>query len=191
MPSPDERLSEVDRLRLTEIAWSSIRGGLGGDGPLVVTASEFGSPLREIRCSFVSLHLGGELRGCIGGLEPRRPLVEDVARSAYRAAFEDPRFPALEPREFPHVELRISVLSPLEAMAFCSREDLIAQLRPKRDGLVLQQGPRRATFLPAVWESLPLAEDFLRELEAKGRFPPNAWSQPLECYRYTTEEWRG
>ena len=111
--------------------------------------------LREPGASFVTLRRRGVLRGCTGRLEPVSPLVVDVARSAQRAASADPRVPPVQEHELSSLELKISVLSSLEPLPAESEAELLAALRPGVDGLVLREGMVGATFLPAVWESLP------------------------------------
>jgi len=120
-------------------------------------------------------------------LEARRPLAEDVVQNAFAAAFGDPRFPPVTEPEVDKLDIHISVLSPLEEMHFASEADLLRQIRPGIDGLVLEDGPYRGTFLPAVWESLPDKRDFLRHLKIKAGLPPDYWSNTLRVWRYTTE----
>ncbi len=188
MPSAERTLDLTERGVLTGVAQSSIEGGLNGE-ELRVDPSAHPPALREQGASFVTLCKQGELRGCVGALEAERALVEDVARSAHGAAFGDPRFPPLRAEEFQELEIHISVLSPLETVPVRTRDELIASLRPKVDGLLLRQGTLRGTFLPSVWESLPDPNDFLRELERKAGLGPDPWSRPIECLRYTTQEW--
>jgi len=127
------------------------------------------------------------LRGCIGTLEPQWALVLDVAKNARAAAFEDPRFPALTWPEFDRLEAHVSVLSMPEPMQFESEEDLLAQLRPGVDGLILEESFYRGTFLPAVWESLAEPQEFLRHLKQKAGLHPDYWSDTIKVQRYTTE----
>jgi AmmeMemoRadiSam system protein A len=143
--------------------------------------------LMEERATFVTLELGGRLRGCIGMLEACRPLVEDVVQNARAAAFQDPRFPPLSRDEFDRLEIHISVLSPPEAITFSSETDLLAQIRPGIDGLILQEGHQRGTFLPSVWESLTEKEEFLCQLKQKAGLPGSYWSETLQIFRYTTD----
>lgn len=191
MPSPDGTLEPAVRRLLVEVARRSIAHGLEWGEPLEPEPGSHPSELEEPRACFVTLRHGGELRGCIGALEPVLTLVQAVARHAYGAAFADPRFPPLGHRELAGLEVHISVLGPLEPLAVGSRGELIAALRPKRDGLVLRQGERRATFLPAVWEALPDPPDFVSELERKAGLPADAWARGVECLRYRAEEWSG
>jgi AmmeMemoRadiSam system protein A len=143
--------------------------------------------LMEERATFVTLELGGHLRGCIGMLEACRPLAEDVAQNAQAAAFQDPRFPPLSRDEFDQLEIHISVLSPPEDVTFSSEADLLAQIRPGIDGLILQEDHHRGTFLPSVWEELPEKEEFLVHLKQKAGLPGTYWSESLQIFRYTTE----
>ena len=143
--------------------------------------------LLEERATFVTLEIEGQLRGCIGMLEACRPLAEDIAENAFAAAFHDPRFPPVSPAELDALEISISVLSPPEEMVFSSEEDLLEQIRPGVDGLILQEGLRKGTFLPSVWEQLPEKEAFFEHLKQKAGLSPSYWSDTLRVFRYTTE----
>lgn len=128
----------------------------------------------------------GELRGCIGSLEAYQSLVLDVNQNAFAAAFRDPRFPAVSSSEFEHLEIHISVLSPPEPMRVASEEDLLQQLRPGIDGLIIASRGRRATFLPSVWSQLAEPQQFLLHLKHKAGLPSDYWSEDMEAWRYTT-----
>lgn len=146
--------------------------------------------LREPGASFVTLELNDDLRGCIGTLEAHRPLIQDVASNAYSAAFRDPRFTPLSETEFLHVSLHISILHPAEPMYFESEAQLLQQIRPGIDGLILEAGPRRGTFLPSVWEALPEPRAFLQQLKRKAGLTADYWSDQVRVWRYTTESIR-
>ncbi len=180
-------LEEHDCLLLLEVAERSIRHGLERDRSLPIVIEEYPETLHPLRATFVTLNFHGSLRGCIGCLEPCRPLVTDVAGNAFSAAFNDPRFPPLTPSELPGLEIHISVLSPSEPLLFASEQELLAQLKPGVDGLILEARGRRGTFLPTVWEQLPDPRDFLRHLRIKAGLPPHYWSPELRVSRYTTE----
>jgi len=143
--------------------------------------------LRERRASFVTLTVGGALRGCCGTLEPRRALATDVWHNARASAFGDPRFPPLDPREWRRVELEVSVLSPLERVAVRSEAELLALLVPGEDGLVIAWRGSRATFLPKVWEQLQDPVEFLGHLKRKAGWAPEFWAEDVEVWRYFTE----
>jgi len=176
-----------ERAALLQVALASIEAGLETGSPLQVNPDAYPPALSARRASFVTLKRNGDLRGCIGSLAPVSSLVEDVARNAFAAAFRDPRFPPLAAAELEELELGISVLGPTEPVEFGSEVDLRGMLRPGIDGLVLQDGRHRGTFLPAVWESLPKPADFLDHLKQKAGLPRDYWSDTLEIKRYTTE----
>lgn len=172
---------------LLDIARQSIACGLETGQPLVVDPDAHPPELREPRATFVTLHRAGALRGCLGGLVASRPLVADVAHSAFGAAFRDHRFPPIEADEFDELEIHVSILSPLEPLSAADEEALLDAIRPGVDGLVVRDGNRQGTFLPAVWESLPEPSAFWLELKRKAGIPPDAWSSRWEIFRYTVE----
>lgn len=140
--------------------------------------------------AFVTLHVPGPdgrpaLRGCIGTIEPYRSLREDVQGNARAAAFRDPRFAPLSAAELPGLQIEVSVLSPPESIPYVDRADLAAKLRPGIDGLVLEYGGCRGTYLPQVWEQIPDASDFLSSLVMKTRLPQGFWSDEILVWRYT------
>lgn len=184
---PGHELAPAQRAVLIDVARRSIEHGLQTGRPLAVTPSEYHRDLKAVRASFVTLQKHGELRGCIGHLEAVQPVVVDVAENAFAAAFRDPRFSPLTAEEWPEVDLHLSLLTRPEPIQFSDEADLIRQLRPGEDGLILQDGPNRGTFLPSVWESLPDPVDFLTHLKHKAGLAANHWSRHIEIYRYTTE----
>jgi AmmeMemoRadiSam system protein A len=141
--------------------------------------------LREPRAVFVTLTLDQVLRGCLGTFESGCALAINVAHYAYAAAFNDPRFSPIIAEELPLLQIHLSILSPLEDMAFASEEDLLRQIRPGQDGLLLEEGGHRGTFLPSVWEDLPEPGEFLRRLKMKAGLPPHYWSPHIRLRRYT------
>ncbi len=185
--SVEDRLSLEQRTTLLEVARASVVSGLEHGRRSNPDPKDFPSRLREPRACFVTLHLGGELRGCVGSLRAHSPLVEGVAQAAYSAAFRDPRFPPLTQAELNELHFHISVLSVPQPMEFDDEADLLSQLRPGVDGLVLTDGGRVGTFLPTVWESLPEPAVFFAHLRTKAGLPPGHWSDTLEVERYTTE----
>jgi AmmeMemoRadiSam system protein B/AmmeMemoRadiSam system protein A len=177
-----------ERRLLLQVARGSLEEGLRNEGHgLVVSVPNYPPKLRENRASFVTLHRQEKLRGCIGSLDAFRALVVDVADRAFAAGFRDPRFPPLRHQELAEIAIEISVLSPLESLRFDSEQDLIAQLRPAVDGLLLRVGATRGTLLPSVWESVPDPQTFLHHLKRKAGLPEDFWSSEIEVSRYTTE----
>ena len=186
LSNPSPQLAPSLRQQLLQLAGASIKKGLCGE-TLAVRAADYPAPLREARATFVTLHVDAQLRGCIGTLEARRLLVEDVVGNAWSAAFRDPRFPALTWPEYERLDIHISILSLPEPMQFTCEDDLIAQLRPHVDGLIIEESLYRGTFLPSVWEQLPEPREFLRQLKRKAGLHPEYWSTRLRVQRYTTE----
>ncbi|MGM0449645.1 MAG: AmmeMemoRadiSam system protein A [Pseudomonadota bacterium] len=186
--SSTEPLTAGHRRQLLELARNSVREGLMNGHALAVTVADWPEPLQAEGASFVSLHRAdGSLRGCIGTLQARQPLVVDVADHAWAAAFRDPRFPPLASGEFDSITIDLSILSTPEPLPVASEPELLATIQPGEDGLVLEDGPHRGTFLPAVWDSLPDPEDFIRELKRKAGLPADHWSPSLMVKRYRTE----
>jgi hypothetical protein len=173
---------------LLELARKSIVHGLRTGSPLGVDPFHFPPELRPWGASFVTLRRGGALRGCVGELEAKRPLVASVAHNAFLAAFRDQRFRPLDASELDDLEIHVSVLTPPTPIDAASRDELLAALRPGVDGLLIQDGSHRATFLPAVWESLANPADFLAALEQKAGLPREHWSPTMRAWRYEVRE---
>jgi uncharacterized protein len=160
--------------KLLQLARQTIAERLSGI-PVTVTAED---PLfAEPAATFVTLKIAGQLRGCIGNLEPMDSLWESVRRNALSAAFHDGRFHPLSPEELARVHIDISLLSRPEPLAYTDGDDLIARLRPGIDGVVLRHGRSGATFLPQVWEQLPEPPLFLGHLCRKAGLAENCWQR--------------
>lgn len=183
-------LDELERQTLLRVASASVRHGLDCGQPLPVEPEEYPERLAKPGACFVTLEIAGRLRGCVGSLEARRPLVQDCAENAFAAAFRDFRFRPVAEQEMDLLDYHLSVLSVTAPLYFQSEDDLLAQLRPGTDGLVLVKGDRRATFLPSVWESLPEPREFLRHLKQKAGLAPEHWSDAIKAFRYTVESIR-
>jgi AmmeMemoRadiSam system protein A len=180
-------LGPTQRAELHELARASIELALQ-EGQLMPYAGEPNdSWLNRPSASFVTLRVGEDLRGCCGTIEPSRPLSQDVWNNAWASAFADPRFPPLTSHEWPETNVQISVLSDPERLDVRSEAELLEVLRPGYDGLILQLGQRRSTFLPAVWEQLPEPVRFVRHLKMKAGWPVGFWPPDMEAWRYTTE----
>lgn len=146
--------------------------------------------LNEPGATFVTLTQLGQLRGCIGSLQAHRPLLEDVCANAIAAAFNDPRFAPLTFAELAHTAVEVSLLSPVQAMAFSSEQDALAQLRPNVDGVVFEYAQYRSTFLPQVWEQLPTPQVFMTQLKRKAGLPADFWVDGVRLLRYTVTKWK-
>jgi AmmeMemoRadiSam system protein A len=169
------------------MAASAIGSRLTGRPAAVPAVEGLPAELREPGASFVTLTIECELRGCCGTLEAERPLAQDVWRNAAASAFNDPRFPPLELREWRRVRLEVAVLSPREPVTARSEAELVAQLVPGRHGLVLAWRGRRATFLPKVWQQITEPREFVRHLKQKAGWSADFWASDLEVWRYETE----
>jgi AmmeMemoRadiSam system protein A len=189
MSSTDDRreFTAGEREILLRIACQSIRSGLETRQPAAISADAIPARLSARRASFVTLHAEEKLRGCIGSLEPRTSLAEDISFNAYAAAFRDARFQPLQAGELVTLSLQISVLSTPEMLDFDSESSLLALVRPGIDGLILQEHDFRSTFLPSVWESLPDPARFLGHLKVKAGLSTDYWSASIRIWRYTTE----
>ncbi len=179
-------LSEHDKQLLHSLARASIAHGLSTGQPLKVTPGDYPEHLRTDGASFVTLNLNQQLRGCIGSLSAYQPLLQDIAQHAFDAAFRDPRFPAVSEAESAKLDIHISILTPAEPMQFSDEADLLEQIKPGEDGLILESGYHKGTFLPSVWEQLPQPRDFLAHLKLKAGLDKQYWSDDIKVSRYKT-----
>jgi len=169
--------------QLLALAREAITAG-GRDDPRIDLAA-LPPALQQERAVFVTLTLNGSLRGCIGSLVATAPLALATADAARSAAYRDPRFPPVQSEELTAIRIEIAVLSELAPIAVDSRRALLADLRPGVDGLLLEDGPCRSTFLPKVWGQLPEPREFVAQLLSKAGLPPDHWSDTLRAHRYT------
>ncbi len=182
------RLAETDRERLLSACMSALQVAAqsGGKAPNV-RLDGLSPTLSAWRATFVTLTENERLRGCMGSLEPRRPLIEDAIANITQAAFSDPRFPPLKEPELTGLRLDVSVLSHPRPIPAASESELADALEPDRDGLILSTGKRRALFLPSVWRHLPDARAFVRHLMAKAGLESNPWPEGLQARRFRVE----
>jgi AmmeMemoRadiSam system protein A len=174
-------LSSAEKTRLFQVARESIQAHLRGERPPVL--KDIPAKLKEPRGVFVTLHRRGSLRGCIGCLEPVKPLIDAVQEMAVAAAFSDPRFGPLRPEELADLDIEISVLTPFK------RVEKIEEIEVGRHGLYLEQGYCRGLLLPQVatewkWDRLT----FLAQTSSKAGLPPDAWRDPAtRIYIFSAE----
>jgi AmmeMemoRadiSam system protein A len=188
--SPDERLDAPEAELLLAIAEAAIVEGFQGRSPALPDLANLPPALRQPRGLFVTLTVDGALNGCIGTVDADEPLGYAVAHYAQAAAFADPRLPRLRPSDHDRLAIEVSVLSPLTELDVTGRDELLAELRPWVDGLVLTVGAERAVFLPAVWEKLTDPEQFLAHLEAKAGLRSGSWPAGLRALRFSAERYR-
>jgi AmmeMemoRadiSam system protein A len=184
-------LSTEERTFLLDLARETVAQAARGQDPPTVDLDSVPGDLQRQGASFVTLNKDGRLRGCIGTLEARRPLVLDVQQNAVGAAIRDPRFPPVRPEELDRLTIEISVLSLPEPVDYDGVADLCDKLRPGEDGVVIERGWHRATFLPQVWEKLTDERQFLQRLCLKAGLAPDAYSRgDLDVYTYQVEKFK-
>lgn len=184
-------LSDADRQYLLKLARESIARHLRGEEPPPVDPDALPETLRGDGACFITLTKRGELRGCIGSLKARRLLVEDVRENAVAAALHDPRFPPVSTKELDDLHVEVSILSAPQPLSYDDSDDLIAKLRPGVDGVVIESGWNRATFLPQVWDKLPAPHQFLEQLCRKAYLPDDAYRKPgLDVSVYQVEKFK-
>jgi AmmeMemoRadiSam system protein A len=166
------------------------RNAIGAEFRLPVETIAIDVSLNRVGATFVTLQQQGDLRGCVGTLEPVRPLRIDVQRNAVGAAFRDKRFAPLVRDEFEVTSIEVSLLTLSQPLRFTDEDDLLAQLRPGIDGVTIEYGYSRATFLPQVWQALPEPRRFLAELKQKAGLPPGFWHPEMNVSRYQVTKWR-
>jgi AmmeMemoRadiSam system protein A len=186
-----ERLTEGEKQTLLKLARESIELMVQGKPLPKLNLDSFTPLLKQNGASFVTLTIEKELRGCIGALEAYQPLVEDVREHAIAAALEDPRFPPIDQRELNRIRIEVSVLSLPQTLNYDSSADLIKKIRPHLDGVTIQYGERKATFLPQVWEKIPDPSEFMNQLCYKMIRQAKLWQETkLQVYTYQVEEFQ-
>jgi hypothetical protein len=183
-PGKSPWTTERGRL-LLRIARESVGEALG-----LCDAGSYDEPwLHESGACFVTLMRRGDLRGCVGSVRAFRSLFDDAWSNARASAFHDSRFPPVGRQELAEISFEVSLLSAPEPLHCESEEEALRLLRPGVDGVILEAGPYRATFLPQVWEQLPAPRDFMLHLKRKAGLPPGFWSAGVEVYRYSVFKW--
>jgi hypothetical protein len=186
---PTGQLNEQQKRFLLRIARQALQTAVNGDVLAPIDRSSMDDILLQYGASFVTLTRRGALRGCIGALEAYQPLVDDVREHVVAAALQDYRFPPVDSNELHEIQIEVSCLTQPEELTYHNNEELLKTLRPGIDGVILQEGTRRATFLPQVWEKLPDPEDFLSNLCIKMGASPDLWlRKKLRIWTYRVDE---
>ncbi len=146
--------------------------------------------LKREQATFVTLTIGGRLRGCIGSIVPHRALIDDLVANAEAAAFDDPRFPPLSREEFERVDIEVSLLTVPQPLEYSDIEELRSKIVPGQDGVILQLDGRQATFLPQVWEDLNDFDLFFAHLCQKAGLPQNCLLYHPQIYTYRVEKFK-
>lgn len=181
---PVNNLSKEGQAQLLQIARSAIAGYFDSE-PLDIDITQVPEELARKGASFVTLHDRKKaLRGCVGTLEAHQSTIVDVAEHAIAAAIRDHRFSPLTKDELQHCSISISLLTPREPILVTCEQDLLNEMQPNIDGIILQDGYRQATFLPKVWEQLSEKKEFLSHLKSKAGFEEDEWPETMQCWRY-------
>lgn len=189
MNMPDDTFSNTEKQVALELARSSLEAAVRGKDLPPLELDKLPSRFQQKGATFITLTRLGELRGCIGTLEAYQPLAEDIREHAVAAAINDHRFPPVRPEELDQIHIEISRLTEPVELIYDDPQDLIDNLQPGIDGVVLRDGWRRATFLPQVWEKLPDPAEFLDHLCYKMGADPGLWRRKkLEIQVYHVEE---
>jgi uncharacterized protein len=178
LASGSAEYSPEERKLLLRLAHDSIQAALEGRRIDLTPPTEH---LAEHRGAFTTLHLRGDLRGCIGYVYPTQSLYQTIAEAARAAAFDDPRFEPVGLEHAQELKVEISVLSPLRPIA--AEEAVIG-----KHGLVVKQGSRRGLLLPQVpvewdWDR----DTFLSQTCLKAGLSADAWLHGAELYGFTAE----
>ncbi|HEX2996669.1 MAG TPA: AmmeMemoRadiSam system protein A [Anaerolineales bacterium] len=184
-----ERLTIEEQKVLLRLAREAMEQGVRGRKLPPLDETLLTPNLREEGSSFVTLTEHGQLRGCIGSLEPHQSLVEDVREHAVAAALQDPRFHPVKEAELNGIQIEVSRLTPPIPLDYKDADDLLSSLHPHVDGVILRDGFRRATFLPQVWEKITDPAEFLDNLCYKMGTRPDLWRKKhLDVLTYKVEE---
>jgi AmmeMemoRadiSam system protein A len=181
-PADSPTLTHDEKVRLLKIARQTLEARLGrGQGPSLDPRGSAG--LSRPTACFVTLKIGGRLRGCIGELEAREPLIEAVAHRAVSAAEEDPRFDPVAAKELPRISIEISAMSPLRKAA--SPEEIVVG----KHGVVVRQGFRSGVFLPQVAPEQGWDRDTMLSIlcTEKAGLPADAWRRGAELWVFTAD----
>ena len=181
-------LTEAEQTRLLQLARQQLTSTATGGEQAAIDESTFSARLLQPGSAFVTLTVDGDLRGCmVDTFDPHEPLYRNVLRNTILAASADERFSPISPEEVDGIHIAISILGPTEPVEFQTPDELIAQLEPYVDGVILAVDDRLSTYLPEVWESFPDPADFLSHLSKKAGLPPDRWRQSpyptIQTYR--------
>lgn len=183
-----DMVGENDQATLLRLARQALETAVRGEPFPPLDMQGLSESLCAPRATFVTLTRRGALRGCIGVLQAQLPLAEDVREHAVAAALQDFRFPPVRPEEVGDIDIEISILTPPRPLEYDQPEDLLTLLRPGTDGVIIESGLHRATFLPQVWEKVPDAQSFLTMLCEKAALPGQAWRKGvLKVYTYQVQ----
>ncbi len=168
---------------ILDICRKSIMSGLQ-----IGNFGEIGYPavFEETGAVFVTLTIEGELRGCVGSVVPHRTLLKDLQENAHSAAFKDTRFEPLTGKEFPYIDIEVSLLSYPERIIFSTEEELLDKITPSQDGIIIRDGEFQSVYLPDVWEDLPDKREFMKSLKLKAGMEESYFSDTFQAFKFHT-----
>jgi len=185
----ENKLSPADRKFLLKMARKAIEAAIQGQNPPHIDYDSLSEILKKPGATFVTLTKFGNLRGCIGTLEAKTPLVEDTMEHAIAAAIHDFRFPPLDKNELDNINIEISRLTTPQEVIYSDSYSLLEKLRPGLDGVIIKYGISRATFLPQVWSKIPEKDKFMDHLCLKMGASPDLWRKgKIDIFTYQVEE---
>jgi AmmeMemoRadiSam system protein A len=186
--SSESGLPEKVRTAILKLARDALQIAVKRGHLPPIDLSTLPAELQKPGASFVTLKKNNTLRGCIGSLEAKLPLAEDIRQHAVAAALYDYRFPSCEANEVDEISIEVSILTEPEPLEYKDPDELLQLLRPMVDGVIITDGVRRATFLPQVWERIPSPSQFLSMLCEKASLPADTWkTHKLKVYIYQVE----
>lgn len=177
-------LTQKYGVEIIGLARLSIEYGLNKGKVFPIEVEYFPEEMQEEGASFVTIEKKGELRGCIGSIMAYRPLSLDIVENAYASAFRDNRFSPLSSSEIKDIMVSVSILTPSQVINFTNEADLLSQLKPNVDGVVIEDNGKRAVFLPVVWEHFDNKQDFLSHLKMKAGLAPDYFSKTFKASRF-------
>jgi len=177
--------SDTDKKFCITLARKSIEYYLKSHVSLWVDEEVMPKKLKEKKACFVTITIDSRLRGCIGHLKAIQELYLDIIENATSSAFSDPRFPKLKQEELSKIKVEVSILTDPTPLTYTDSADLLKKIKVGKDGLIIKKGYNSATFLPSVWEQIPLKENFLSHLCVKAGLDVNEWrSGSLKVEKY-------
>ena len=184
--------SRTEREELFALINQAIETGLDGKELVLPDLKKFPLKWQQKRGVYVTLNIGDKLRGCQGTKEAEKPFVHAVMDAAYRAAFQDKRFSKLTKEEYnnPDFNTYISVLGKMKPVAFQTEQDIIKQLKPFQDGVLLEYQKQKGLFLPSVWAKRPSASDFWKGVKKKAKLKEDFVPQKARIFVFSSENVR-
>ncbi|KLV08903.1 ACR protein [Photobacterium aquae] len=186
-----QSLNKGELTQLLDVARDAIHGHFSSGCPQPPQLDLYTRRLLQPGACFVTLTVNGQLQGCLGTIIARSPLVMEVYNRARASAYQDRRFMPLTEDQLDDLQIEVSVLCQPETLTVSSEQELINYLGNNKVGLILSDGHQQALFLPQVWQSLPKAEHFVRQLKLKAGWNASYWSPTMKVQTFTVNSIKG